>query len=90
MVRGHPHRGMYWLTRMLAVPSVVISVSVTEHIGPTTEAVGDEQDVGVALRRDRKGAEVVDTDGDARTFRQRHGDDWPSDSQSWGFPCLAL
>ena len=58
------------------------------HIGPTTKTVGDEQDVGVASRRDRKRSEVVDTDGDARTFRQRHGDDWPSDSQSWGFSCL--
>ena len=61
-----------------------------EHIGPTTETVGDEQDAGVASRRDRKRAEVVDADGDARTFLHRHEDDRPSDSQSWGFPCLAL
>ena len=61
-----------------------------EHIGPTTETVGNEQDVVVALRRDRKRAEVVETDGDARTFRERNGDDWPSDSQPWGFPRLAL
>ena len=61
-----------------------------EHIGPTTETLGDEQDVGVASRRDRKWAEVVDTDGDARTFRERHADDWPSDSQLWAFPRLSL
>ena len=61
-----------------------------ELIGPTTETVGDEQDVGVASRRDRKRAELVDTDGDARTFRERHGDDWPSYSQSWVLPRLAL
>ena len=55
-----------------------------------TETAGDEHDVNVASRRDRKRAEVVDTDGDARTFRERHGDDWPSDSQSRGFRCLEL
>ena len=42
-----------------------------EHIGPTTETVGDQQDVRVASRRDRKRAEVVDADGDARTFWER-------------------
>ena len=46
-----------------------------EYIGPTTETVGDQQDVDVASRSDRKRAEVVDTDSDARTFRERHGDD---------------
>ena len=61
-----------------------------KQIDPTTETVGDEQDVDVASRRDRKRAEVVDTDGDARTFRERHGDDWPSDRQPRGFPRLAL
>ena len=39
-----------------------------EHIGPTTEAVCE---LGVASRRNRKRAEVVDTDSDARTFRER-------------------
>ena len=39
-----------------------------KQIDPTTETVGDEQDVDVASRRDRKRAEVVDTDGDARTL----------------------
>ena len=61
-----------------------------EHISPTTETVGDEQAVGGASRRDRMRTEVVDSDGDARTLRQRHGCDWPSDSHSWGFPCFAL
>ena len=61
-----------------------------EHIGPTTEMVGDEQDAGVVSRGDRKRAEEVDTDGDAKTFRERHGDDWPTDSQPWGFPRSAL
>ena len=61
-----------------------------DHIGPTTETVGDEQDVGVASRRDRKRAEVVDTDGDARTLRERHGHDWPMDSRPWEFPRLTL
>ena len=57
-----------------------------ERIGPTTETVGDEQDVSVASRRDRKRAKTVNADGDAGTFRQRNGDDRRSDSQSWGFP----
>ena len=61
-----------------------------EHIGPMTETVGDQQDVGVPSRRGRKRTEVVDTDGYARTFRERHGDDWPTDSQPRGFPRLAL
>ena len=67
-----------------------LSGSDGEHIGPTTETIGDQQDVGVASRRDRKRAEVVDTDGDTRTFLERHGDDWPADSQPRGFPPLAL
>ena len=67
-----------------------LSGSDGEHIDPTTETSGNEQDVAVASRRDRKRAEVVDTDGDTRTFRERHGDDWPTDSQPRGFPRLAL
>ena len=55
-----------------------------------TETMGDQQDVGVASRRDRKRARLVDTDGDARTFRERHGDDWPTKSQPRGFLRLAL
>ena len=66
-----------------------LSGSDGEHIGPTTETIGDKQDVGVASRRDRKGIEVVDTDGDTRTFRERHGDDWPTDSQPRCFARLA-
>ena len=49
--------------------------SDTEHIGPTTETVGDEQDVGVASWRDRKKTVVVEADGDARTLQEKHGDD---------------
>ena len=67
-----------------------LSGSDGEHIGPTTETIGDQQDVAVASRRDRKRAEVVDTDGDARTFQERHGDDWPTESQPRGFPRLEL
>ena len=32
MLRGHPHKGMYLLTRMLAVPSAVNSAAVTANI----------------------------------------------------------
>ena len=37
-----------------------------EHIGSTTETVGDQPDVDIAPRRDRKKVKVVETDGDAR------------------------
>ena len=75
---------------MLAVPSAVNSAAVTgEHIGPMTKTVCDEQDIGAASRRDRKRVEVIGIDGDARTFREKHGDDWPTDSQSRGFPRVA-
>ena len=48
-----------------------LSVSDGEHVGPT-EAIGEQHDGGVASWWDRKGAEVVITDGDAWTFRCRH------------------
>ena len=60
------------------------------YVGPMTEAIGEQQDVGVASWCDRKEAEVVNTDGDNWTFRQRHCGDGPADSQPWGFPRLAL
>ena len=40
-----------------------------EHVGPTTEAIGEQQDVGVASWCDREGAEVLNTDGDTWAFR---------------------
>ena len=61
-----------------------------KHIRPTTETVGEKQDAAVASRRGRKRTEIVDADGDAGTFRQRHGGDRPSDSQPWGFPRMAI
>ena len=67
-----------------------LSGSDGEHVGPTTEAIGEQQDVGVASWCDRKRPEVVNTDGDTWTFRQRHCDDGPADRHPWGFPRLAL
>ena len=64
--------------------------SGSEHTGSKTGTVGDRQDVGVASRRDLKRAEVIDTDGDARTFRESDGDDGQTDSQPCGLPGLAL
>ena len=61
-----------------------------KHVDPTTEAIGEEQDVGVASWCDRKGAEIVNTAGDTWTFRQRHRDDGPEDSQPSGFSRLAF
>ena len=78
MVRGHPRKGGK------------LSGSDGEHIGPTIKTICDQQDVGVASRRDRKRAKVVDIDGDTRTFRERRGDDWPTDNQPRSFPRLAL
>ena len=57
---------------------------------PPPETISDQQHVGIASRRDRKRVKVVDTDVDIKTFRERRGDDWPTDSQSRGFPRLAL
>ena len=91
MVRGHPHRGEVFVDKNVGrAVSGELGGSDGENIGPTTETVGDQQDVSVASRRDRRRAEVVDTDGCARTFRERHGDDWPKNIQSRGFPRLAL
>ena len=41
-------------------------------------------------RHDRNGAEVVDADDKARPLWQRDRDDWPTDLQPRGFPCLTL
>ena len=84
------HRGMFLLARMLTVPSVVNSAANGENIGPTTTTVWDEQGVGVASQRDRKKVEVVGTDNDASTFRERHGHDWSTDRQPRGVPRLPL
>ena len=46
-----------------------LSGSDGEHVGPTTEAIGEQQDVGVASWRDWKGAEVINTDDDTWTFQ---------------------
>ena len=67
-----------------------LSGSDGEHVGPTTGAIGDRQDVGVASWCDRKGGKVVNTDGDTWTFRKGHCDDGPADSQPWSFPRFAL
>ena len=41
-----------------------LSGSDGEHVGPTTEAIGQQQDVDVSSRCEPTGAEVVNTDGD--------------------------
>ena len=38
-----------------------LSGSDGEHVGPTTETIGEQQGVGAALLRDRKRAEVVNS-----------------------------
>ena len=60
------------------------------HVGSAAETISEEQDVSVASRRDRKGAEVIDANGNARPFGQWHRDDGPPDRQPRGFPCLTL
>ena len=73
MVRDHPHRGNVLADQNVGrALSGELGGSDGEDIGSTTELVGDKQDVGVASRRDGKGTEIIDADGDARTFRQRH------------------
>ena len=70
MVRGQPHKGMYWFTRIIGCTlHGELSGSDGEHVGPTTEAIGEQQDVGVASWCDREGADVVKTCGDTWIFR---------------------
>ena len=71
MVCGHPHKGMYRFTKILAVAlRGKLRGGDGEHVGRATdEPIGDQQDVGIASWRDRKGPEVVNTDGDTWTFR---------------------
>ena len=40
-----------------------------EHVGPTTEAISEQQNVGVASWCAWKGAKVVNTDGDIWTVQ---------------------
>lgn len=47
-------------------------LSDCEHAGASTEAVREEQYVGVASGRDREKDEVFGADSDARPFRQEH------------------
>ena len=37
-----------------------------EHVGPSAESVGEEEDVGVPSGRGWQGSEIIDTDGYAR------------------------
>ena len=64
MLRGPPHKGMSWFTRILAVPFAVNSAALTEIL-PARRLI----DVGVVSWHHRKGAEVVNTDVDTWTFR---------------------
>ena len=60
------------------------------HVDSAAETIGEEQDVDVSPRRDRKGVEVIDANGNVRPFGQGHRDDGPSDRQPRGFSCLTL
>ena len=85
MVRAPPQGDVLVHEDIGYTPRGERSGSEGEHVGPTTEAIGEQQDLGVASWCDRKGAERVKTDGDTLTFRQRHCYDGPADSQPWGF-----
>ena len=70
IVRGHPHKGDVLVHQDIGCTlRGELSGSDGEHIGPTTEAIGEQQDVGVAFWCDREGAEVVNTDCDTWAFR---------------------
>ena len=65
---------------MLAVPSAVnLGGSDPVHVGSAAETLGEEQDIAASSGRDREGAEVIDADGNAGSFRQGHRDDGPTD-----------
>ena len=52
MVRGHPHKGMYFVDQDIGrALRGTLSGSDGEHIGPTTETIGDQQDVGLPYYR---------------------------------------
>ena len=57
------------------------------HVGSAAKMIGEEQDIGVTLRRDWEGAEVVDADEQCRAL---WADDGRPDRQPRGFPCLTL
>ena len=46
--------------------------------------------VGVTSARDRKGADVVNANGNTRPFGQGDRDDGPPDRHARGYPCLTL
>ena len=72
LVRGHPPKRMWWFTRILEYLRGELSGSNGEHVGPMTEAIGEQQDVRIASWCDREEGKVVNTDGETWTFRWRH------------------
>ena len=53
---GHPHRGVYLLTRMMAVPLVVkFGRRNGVHVCAPAETVGEKEHVGIPLGSDREG-----------------------------------
>ena len=60
------------------------------HVGSAAETISETQDVGVTSGHDRKGAEVIDANGNVRPCGYGHRDDGPPDCHPQGFPCLAL
>ena len=77
---------------MLGMPSSCkFGWAVTANIvGAASETIGEEKDVGATSRLDREAVEEVDTDGNARPFRQVGRDDGLTELQPRGFLYLIL
>ena len=61
---GAPPTGMYWLTRMSAVPAAVNWATATTYMSVRRLKRSEKTDVGFATWSQRQWAEVVDADGD--------------------------
>ena len=59
--RATPQRNLLVDEKIGRTLSGIFSGSDGEHVGPTIETNGDQQALGVTSRRDRKGAEVVNS-----------------------------
>lgn len=89
ILRGHPRREMYQVTRTLSVPAAVNSAAV-EHVRVVANTVSEKRDEGVTPGRDRQRPEIVHEDRDSRSRRVGDRDDGPTNRQVRYLPRLAV
>ena len=82
MLRGHPQMvGVLVDKNVRRALGCKFGSSDRVHVGSAAETISEEQDVSVSSRRDRKGAEVIDANGNALPFGQGHRDDGPTNRE---------